>query len=83
MTGRFVSVSLLIALACIAAMISGCRQACDPADSKAVCAAVQECFESHPAAACRAREKDAVNYERNFKKNIAPAYDGTAKALNY
>jgi hypothetical protein len=85
---RFVrAVSLLVAIACIAAMIFACRQsrleACDPADSKAVCAQALKCLESHPASVCREYEKDAADYKRNFEKSIAPAYNGLDKALTY
>jgi hypothetical protein len=81
MTSRFVSVSPLIALACIAAMIFGCRQACDPADSKAICAAVQECFEYHPAAACRERERIAIQVSK--PNPLLKDDGGAAQALKY
>jgi hypothetical protein len=62
-------------------MTFGCRQACDPANSKAVCAAVQECFESHPAAACRERERIAIQVSKP-NPALKDAYSGGAEALN-
>jgi hypothetical protein len=51
-----------------------------PADSKALCAAVQKCFESSPAAACRDRECTAIQMS---KPNPVLKDKGAAKALNY
>jgi hypothetical protein len=82
MTSRFVChVVSIVALTCTAAMIFGCRQACDPADSKAICAAVQECFESHPAAACRERERIAIQISK--PNPLLGPTNGAAEALKY
>jgi hypothetical protein len=82
MTSRFVRHVVSIgALTCIAAMIFGCRQACDPADSKAICAAVKECFESHPAAACRERERIAIQISK--PNPLLGPTNGAAEALKY
>jgi hypothetical protein len=83
MASRFVRhVVSIVALTCTAAMIFGCRQACDPADSKGVCAAVQECFESSPVAACREREQWAIQVSK-ANQELKKAYSGGEKALNY
>ena len=82
MASRFVRhVVSIVALTCTAAMIFGCRQACDPADSKAICAAVQECFESHPAAACRERERIAIQISK--PNPLLGPTNGAAEALKY
>jgi hypothetical protein len=82
---RFVRVIVsIVAVACIAAMLFACRktrlEACDPADSKAICAAVQECFESSPSAVCREHERWAIQMS---KPNPMLGPNGAAKALTY
>ena len=55
-----------------------------PGDSATTCKALTECFErGNTAKACRQIEKDQAEYERNFQKNIAPAYTGAGSALSY
>jgi hypothetical protein len=79
--------AFLITLAC------GCKRAgvspstalyghggCDTADSHAICAQVQKCFESAPVDACREAERNAIQMS---KPNPLLQDDGAAKALNY
>jgi hypothetical protein len=75
--------AIWITLAC------GCRRAsttlyghegCDTADSPAICAQVQKCFESAPLDACREAEHNAIQMS---KPNPLLQDDGAAKALNY
>jgi hypothetical protein len=87
MASKYVSVvSILVAVACAAAMLLACTQPwpqvekCDPADSAAVCTAVKTCFEEHPASACR-------QYERVANQLLKPSPllgpNGAANALRY
>jgi hypothetical protein len=85
---KFVSVvSLAVAIACIAAIAIACWQpwpqvthVCDPADSKALCAQVQKCFESTSAATCREAERTAIQLSQ---PNPMLMNNGAAKALTY
>ena len=65
--------------------LAGCAdKKCLPGDSATTCKALNECFErGNPAKACRQIEKDQAEYEKNFQKNIAPAYTGAGSALSY
>jgi hypothetical protein len=56
------------------------HQGCDTADSPAICAQVQKCFESAPVDACREAEHTAIQMS---KPNPLLQDDGAAKALNY
>jgi hypothetical protein len=85
---RFVKLLLLVvASACIAAMLAalwprwlGESHACDPADTKAVCTGLQECFNSHSAVVCRDAERIAIQIS---KPDPALYNNGAAKALTY
>ena len=65
--------------------LAGCTdKKCLPGDSATTCKALTECFErGNTAKACRQIEKDQAEYEKNFQKNIAPAYTGAGSALSY
>ena len=65
--------------------LAGCAdKKCLPGDSATTCKALAECFErGNTAKACRQIEKDQAEYEKNFRKNIAPAYTGAGSALSY
>jgi outer membrane lipoprotein SlyB len=65
--------------------LAGCAdKKCLSGDSATACKALTECFErGNTAKACRQIEKDQAEYERNFQKNIAPAYTGAGSALSY
>ena len=65
--------------------LAGCAdKKCLPGDSATTCKALNECFErGNTAKACRQIEKDQAEYEKNFQKNIAPAYTGAGSALSY
>jgi hypothetical protein len=65
--------------------LAGCAdKKCLPGDSATTCKALSECFRrGNNAKACRQIEKDQAEYERNFQKNIAPAYTGAGSALSY
>jgi hypothetical protein len=83
MISRFVRhVVSIAALTCTGAMIFGCRQACDPADSKAMCTAVKECFEEHPVSTCREYESIALQMSKPNPK-LKELYQGTAQGLKY
>jgi uncharacterized protein YgiB involved in biofilm formation len=74
-------ISPLLALA----ILCGCQhprhEACNPADSAAICTQVQKCFASDVSTeACREREKDALSIS---KPKSAPVDDGASKALTY
>jgi hypothetical protein len=56
------------------------HEACDAADSAAICAQVQNCFESSPVEACRDAERTAIQMS---KPNPLLQDNGAAKALNY
>jgi hypothetical protein len=56
------------------------HEACDPADSPAICVQVQKCFESAPVEACRDAERTAIQIS---KPNPLLQDDGAAKALTY
>jgi hypothetical protein len=56
------------------------HEACDTADSPAICAQVQKCFDSAPVAACRDAERTAIQMS---KPNPLLQDNGAAKALNY
>jgi hypothetical protein len=65
--------------------LAGCAdKKCLPGDSATTCKALTECFgRGNAAKACRQIEKDQGEYEKNFQKNIAPAYTGAGSALSY
>ena len=65
--------------------LAGCAdKKCLTGDSATTCKVLTECFERGNAAkACRQIEKDQAEYEKNFQKNIAPAYTGAGSALSY
>ena len=74
-------ISPLLALA----MLCGCQQprheACNSADSAALCDQVQKCFASDASTeACRQREVDALQVA---KPNPGPKDDGASKALTH
>jgi hypothetical protein len=73
----------LLALALLT--LAGCAdKKCFPGDSATTCKALNECFaHGNTAKACRQIEKDQAEYERNFQKNIAPAFTGAGSALSY
>jgi hypothetical protein len=65
------------------ATVCGCQQprheACNPADSAALCDQVQKCFASDASTeACRQREVDALQV---VKPSPGPKDDGASKAL--
>ena len=66
-------------------LLAGCAdKKCLPGDSATSCKALTECFErGNNAKACRQIEHDQADYEKNFQKNIAPAYTGAGSALSY
>lgn len=66
-------------------MLAGCTdRKCQPGDSVKTCEALTQCFDrGNASAACRQIEHDQAEYEKNFKKNIAPAFSGTGAALQY
>jgi len=66
-------------------MLAGCAdKKCLPGDSANTCKALTECFQrGNTAKVCRQTEKDQAEYERNFQKNIAPAFTGAGSALSY
>lgn len=81
--------------AVLVAVTSGCRrppdaglappphrhEACNTADSLAICAQVQKCFQSNVATVvCRELEDDAIQVS---KGPTQPADNGAANALNY
>jgi outer membrane lipoprotein SlyB len=78
-TVRYASLALALL------MLAGCaNKKCLPGDSATTCKALTECFvRGNTAKACRQIEKDQAEYERNFQKNIAPAYTGAGSALSY
>ena len=65
--------------------LAGCAdKKCLTGDSATTCKVLTECFERGNAAkACRQIERDQAEYEKNFQKNIAPAYTGAGSALSY
>ena len=65
--------------------LAGCvDKTCQPGDSAKTCEVLTQCFQrGEKAAACRQIESDQREYERNFQKNIAPAYTGAGSALSY
>jgi hypothetical protein len=65
--------------------LAGCAgKKCLPSDSATTCKALTDCFDRGNAAkACRQIEKEQAEYEKNFQKNIAPAYTGAGSALSY
>ena len=74
-------ISPLLALA----ILCGCHQprheACNPADSAALCTQVQKCFASDASTeACRQHELDALQVA---KPNPGPKDDGASKALTH
>jgi uncharacterized protein YgiB involved in biofilm formation len=76
---RLTRISPLLSLA----ILCGCQQqrheACNPADSAALCTQVQNCFASDASTeACRAHELDALQVA---KPNPAPKDDGASKTL--
>ena len=65
------------------AIVCGCQQprheACNSADSAALCTQVQKCFASDASTeACREHEQDAIQVT---KPNPRPMDDGASKAL--
>jgi hypothetical protein len=64
---------------------AGCvDKKCQPGDSAKTCEVLTQCFQrGEKTAACRQLEADQQEYERNFQKNIAPAYTGAGSALSY
>ena len=78
---RFIcTLSLLIAV-----VPCGCQrqrhEACNPSDSAAICAGVQECFASDTSTVvCRQKEHDAIEIS---KPNPLLKDNGASKALNY
>jgi hypothetical protein len=74
---------VLFALALLT--LAGCAdKKCLSGDSATTCKALTECFQrGNTAKACRQIEKDQAEFERNFQKNIAPAYTGAGSALSY
>jgi hypothetical protein len=65
--------------------LAGCvDKTCQPGDSAKTCEVLTQCFQrGEKTAACRQLEADQREYERNFQKNIAPAYTGAGAALSY
>ena len=78
-------VSHLVVLTLASLALTGCvDKKCQLGDSAKSCEALTQCFgRGEKAAACRQIEADQREYERNFQKNIAPAYTGAGAALNY
>lgn len=76
---------LYAALALTLLTLAGCTdKTCLPGDSATTCKALTECFQrGSTAKACRQIESDQAEYEKNFQKNIAPAYTGAGAALSY
>ena len=76
---------LCVSLALATLTLAGCTdKKCLPADSATTCKALSECFQrGNSAKACRQIEHDQAEYEKNFQKNIAPAFTGAGSALNY
>lgn len=72
-------------IALVALALTGCtNKKCQPGDSPTTCDALTKCFDrGEHSKACRQIELDQAEYERNFKKNIAPALTGAGSALNY
>ncbi len=72
-------------LTLIATSLLGCTdKKCLPGDSANTCQALTQCFDRGKASkACRQIEHDQADYEKNFQKNIAPAYTGAGSALSY
>ena len=71
------SLALLTFVGCV-------NKECQPGDSAKTCEVLTQCFQrGDKAAACRRIEADQREYERNFQKNIAPAYAGAGSALSY
>jgi hypothetical protein len=90
-----VRVGGMLGLAVSIALIIGCRrppetteappayrqEACNTADSPAICAEVQKCFQSNVAiVVCRELEDDAIQISRTPTQ---PADNGAANALRY
>ena len=65
--------------------LAGCTdKKCLPGDSPTTCQALTQCFNrGSDSKACRQIESDQAEYEKNFQKNIAPAYTGAGAALSY
>ncbi len=78
-------VSHLAVLTLASLALAGCvDKKCQPGDSAKTCEVLTQCFQrGDKSAACRQLEADQREYERNFQKNIAPAYTGAGSALNY
>jgi hypothetical protein len=86
---KIISSGMACACAVWITLPCGCRRVstalyghggCDTADSPAVCAQVQKCFESAPVDTCREAEHNAIQMS---KPNPLLQDDGAAKALNY
>jgi hypothetical protein len=77
--------ALCVSLALALLMLAGCAdKKCLSGDSATTCKALTECFQrGNNAKACRQIERDQADYEKNFQKNIAPAYTGAGSALSY
>jgi hypothetical protein len=73
----------MLSLASLA--LVGCvDKKCKPSDSPKTCEVLTQCFQrGEKTVACRQLEADQREYERNFQKNIAPAYTGAGSALSY
>jgi hypothetical protein len=76
---------LYAALALTPLTLAGCTdKKCLPGDSPTTCQALTQCFNrGSDSKACRQIESDQAEYEKNFQKNIAPAYTGAGAALSY
>jgi len=72
-------------LSLIATALLGCTdKKCLPGDSATTCQALSQCFDrGKDSKACRQIEHDQAEYEKNFQKNIAPAFTGAGAALSY
>jgi uncharacterized protein YgiB involved in biofilm formation len=71
-----------LAILAVVIALTGCKkqERCAAGDTPEVCKAVQECFASGTSIEiCRMGEKDA----NQSRKDLAPAYNGAAGALNH
>ncbi len=74
--------SLNLAVLTLATLaLAGCvDKKCQPGDSTKTCEVLTQCFQrGEKTAACRQLEADQREYERNFRKNIAPATPGPVR----
>ena len=86
---KIISSGMVCACAISITLPCGCRrvstalyghEGCDTADSPAICAQAQKCFEAAPVDRCCEAERNAIQMS---KPNPLLQDDGAAKALNY